>query len=103
MARPKIFWTYDPQICSLVTLITQPIVRAPVAGRSAHRGLEIEPANRARARAPRLTAHSWNLFGTFSENIHVRSLIVKTKLMLNFNDLMWWAHKVSHFLNEFIT
>ena len=34
----------------------------------------------------------WNL----SENIHVRSLIVKTKLMHNFNDLMWWAHKDSN-------
>ena len=34
----------------------------------------------------------WNL----SENIHVRSLIVETKPMHNFNDLMWWAHKDSN-------
>jgi hypothetical protein len=34
----------------------------------------------------------WNL----SENIHVHSLIVETKLMHNFNDLMWWAHKDSN-------
>ena len=67
---PERFRTPDPQIRSLMTPITHPIVRAPwpagYCSRRAHRGLEIKAAaDPARGGAPRLTAHSRNLFRTF--------------------------------------
>jgi len=52
--------------------------------------------NAAKGRVSTLTAHPWNLFGTFRETAYVYGLAIETKIDNYFNALMWWAHKDSN-------